>query len=287
PFGTAAQTRGGIVKNTLSVSRLLFSRPDIVHSFGRLAYLSALMPLPIPKIMSYQREPTITQVRKAARFSAGGSLLFTGCSDYITSQINPFARAVTVYNAVSMQDYEFRPDVPDEAPLVFLGRIEPIKGTHIAIEVARRSGRRLVIAGNVPDYAMDYFGREVGPHLDDNQIRYIGAVDDPQKNELLGAACALLMPVQWNEPFGIVMAEALACGTPVIALRGGATSEVVVSGVNGFLCDGPPGMVETVKNITAVSRAACRRDAENRFSSKVMAENYEKLYYQMTLQNGQ
>jgi len=284
PYKSTKQSPAGIIQNTLNISRLLFKRPDIVHSFGRLAYLSALLPSGIPKIMSYQREPTISQIKKAVSLSVKSSLMFTGCSNYISNQIAPFAKAAAVYNCISLADYHFCESVAQDAPLVFLGRIEAIKGTYDTIQVAKQSNRKLIIAGNVPDYAQAYFDENVAPYVDGEQITYIGPVNDAQKNELLGKAAALLMPVKWNEPFGIVMAEALACGTPVIGLKGGATTEVVIDNMNGFICNDINHMIAAVKNIASIDRKACRDDAEQRFSSGVIAGQYENLYLQMIQQ---
>jgi glycosyltransferase involved in cell wall biosynthesis len=284
-YPSLQQSITGLLGNTLSVSRLLFSRPDVIHSFGRLAYLSALLPTGIPKIMSYQREPTLSQIQKSMKISTKGSLMFTGCSNYVTNQIAPFAAAATVYNSVSMDDYTFCGEVKNDAHLVFLGRIEPIKGTHHAITIAKQTNKKLVIAGNIPDYAQGYFDEQIKPFIDGEQITYIGPVNDEQKNKLLGAAAAFLMPIEWNEPFGIVMAEALACGTPIVALKGGSTTEVVVNGRNGFLCDNVNEMVTAVQNINNIDRKNCRDDAEKRFSSTVMASAYESLYLKMINKN--
>lgn len=271
----------GVIANTLNVSRLLFKDVDVVHSFGRLAYLSALLPSCIPKIMSYQREPTISQVKKAVKIAAKNSMYFTGCSNYITNQIKPFASASTVYNAVSMEDYQLKEEITDNAPLVFLGRIEPIKGAHLAIKAAQQANRNLIIAGNIPDKSQAYFKREIAPFIDQKTIFYIGAVNDQEKNELLGNAAALLMPVEWNEPFGIVMAEALACGTPVIAFERGAAKEVVINGTNGWLCRTIPEMVNAVARLQLISRKACRKDAELRFSETALVKNFEELYFRL------
>ncbi len=120
--------------------------------------------------------------------------------------------------------------------LSFLGRIAPIKGTHLAIEVAKKSGIPLKIAGEVQPIFQDYFDREVKPHIDGKFIEYVGEADLENKNELLGNSLAMLFPIQWNEPFGLVMIEAMACGTPVLALPGGAVEEVVCDGISGFVC---------------------------------------------------
>jgi glycosyltransferase involved in cell wall biosynthesis len=279
-FGYSAtnQSAFSLLKNTFLVSKLHLNKPDLVHSFGRLAYLATLLPTKVPKIMSYQREPTISQVKKAVKIAAKNSMYFTGCSNYITNQMKPFAPASTVYNAVSMEDYQFRKEVSNDAPLVFLGRIEPLKGAHTAIKLAQQTGRKLVIAGNVPVYAQEYFKLEIAPFINLKNVCYIGPVNDKEKNELLGNAAALLMPIEWNEPFGIVMAEALACGTPVIAFARGAAKEVVLNGVNGWLCPTFSDMVNAISNLYKIDRKNCRIDAENRFSETVLVKNFEKVY---------
>ncbi len=276
--GRQSQNLWDTVQNTFHVGQLAFDAPDVVHSFGRLAYLAPLLPLRIPKIMSYQRHVTTSRVRWAMRLSRGGSMLFTGCSDHITAEIQPHAPARTVYNGVPLDMYEYVPSVPEDAPLLFLGRIACIKGTHRAVEVARRTGRALIIAGNVPDDEIDYFRREVRPHLDGEQMRHVGPVDDDEKNDLMGRAAAFLMPIEWEEPFGIVMAEAMACGTPVIGTRRGSIPEVVTDGETGFVCDDVDEMVEAVGRIGTLSRKACRRRCEAHFSAQAIVDAYEQLY---------
>lgn len=249
--GQRSQNRWDTVRNTIAVTRVLTGEYDLVHSFGRLAYLTALLPAALPKLMSYQREPSVPQITKALRLAQKGTLSFTGCSEYIAAQIRPYATSYAVPNGVALHKYQFNPTVSADAPLAFLGRVEEIKGVHLAIEVARRSERQLVIAGNVPDDAASraYFQQCIRPHLDERQIHYLGAVNDAQKNELLGGAAALLMPILWNEPFGIVMAEALACGTPVLAFARGAVPEVVQHGTNGFLCASTDEMSQAVATV--------------------------------------
>jgi len=278
--GKRAQHPIDSMRNTLTISRLAVSQPDIVHSFGRLAYLGLLLPLRLPKIMSYQRHVTPSRIRWAMRLARSESLWFTGCSDHITAEIEPHAPASTVYNGVPVDDFDFVPAVESDAPLVFLGRIAEVKGVHHAIEMARRSGWRLVIAGNVPDEEIAYFERDVRPHLNGDQIEHVGPVNDEEKNEVLGRAAALLMPIEWNEPFGIVMAEAMACGTPVIGTRRGSVPEVVVDGETGFACEDTDEMVEAVERIGELDRAACRKRCEAHFSSTAIVDAYESLYQQ-------
>ncbi len=226
----------GHFKNVLTIHKINKWKPDVIHSFSRLAYLLPFLRSNIPKLMSYQREPTISQIKKAASFSKKNTLCFTGCSNYISNQIKPFAPAYTVYNGVDIGIYDLVNEVPLDAPLIFLGRIEPIKGPQEAIAAALATGKDLIIAGNIPDEHVGFFNKEIKPFLG-KQIQYVGPVNDQQKNKLLGSASAFLMPIFWNEPFGIVMAEAMACGTPVIGYPKGAVSEVVTHGVDGFLAN--------------------------------------------------
>ena len=195
---------------------------DVVHSFGRLAALLPILPRrQLPKIQSYQRDGVPwTSVSHAVRL-AGSSLVFTGCSSSVyrhkSLDGSRGGEWRTVFNCVDLSTYTSRLSVAPDAPLVFLGRLDPIKGAHDAIAIARGAGRRLVIAGNRVTDGPDagYFDARIAPHIDDVRVRYVGPVDDCQKNRLLGEAAALLMPIAWEEPFGIVMAEACACGTPV------------------------------------------------------------------------
>ena len=203
-------------------------QPHVLHSFSRILYMLPLVGSSLPKVMCFQREPTPRTVFLGATLF-NGSLSFTGISDYICRQgRRAGGEWRTVYNFVDTDIYEFEPEVGQDAPLVFLSRVERIKGAHTAITVARRTGRRLIIAGNHANSGpeFDYWTDEIAPHLG-GAIEYVGPVDDQQKNALLGQAAALIVPIEWNEPFGIVFAEALACGTPVISCPRGALPEIV------------------------------------------------------------
>ena len=258
-------------------SQILRCRPDVVHSFGRLAYLLPVLPLKIPKIMSYQRIITERSVAWAERL-ARGTLHFTGCSGHLIRNFERRKNWHVVYNAVPAGAYRFNPAVESDAPLIFLGRIEEIKGPHLAIEVARRSGRRLILAGNIPPGHESFFERQVKPFIDGDRVRYAGPVGDIEKNELLGRAAALLMPILWDEPFGIVMAEALACGTPVIGLKRGSVPEVVQHGVNGFVCESVEEMAAAAPMLSRIGRGACRLIMEERFSDRALVNSFEQMY---------
>lgn len=255
---------------------------DVVHSFGRLAALLPVLPIrSLPKIQSYQRSIPLAGVRRANGI-AGASLRFTACSTHMYE--HPYAPGEwsTVFNGVRLDKYTFMPDPGSDAPLVFLGRLERIKGPHHAIAIARASGRELIIAGNVvrsgPD--ADYFDGEIAPSIDGRQIQCIGEVDDTQKNDLLGRAAALLMPIEWDEPFGIVMIEAMACGTPVIGFTRGSLPEIVRHGVNGFLCDDVVAAAQCVRRLREIDRKLVRDDANRRFAADVIVGAYERLYEQ-------
>jgi glycosyltransferase involved in cell wall biosynthesis len=258
---------------------------DIVHSFGRLAALVPVLPLrSVPKIQSYQRDGVPwSSVARAVRL-AGRSLVFTGCSSsvYRGRPDGPAGGSWrTVFNGVDLAQYSARERVERDAPLVFLGRIEPIKGAHHAIEIARRAGRRLVIAGNTVPGSERYFSESIVPHLDGHRVVYAGPIDDRRKNELLGAAAALLMPIEWDEPFGIVMAEAFACGTPVIAFRRGSVTEVVRDGINGYTCGEIGEAVAAVARLAELDRRQVRLDCETRFAADVIVDQYVSLYHEL------
>ncbi len=270
--------RESVINNSFLIAKTHFEyKFDVIHSFSRLLYLLPLLPLSVPKIMSYQREPTISQIKKSVLLAKKNSLIFTGCSNYISNQIKPFARAYTVYNGVPINLFKFNETVSTDAPLVFLGRIEEIKGTHIAIELALKTNNKLIIAGNIPTEYQSYFDEKVKPFLNE-QIQYIGPVNDEQKNTLLQNAKAFLMPILWNEPFGIVMAEAMACGTPVIGFNRGSVPEVVENAITGYVCKDINEMIEGINNIHTLSRLKVREAAVNRFSDKVISRNYLELY---------
>ncbi|HEY0098615.1 MAG TPA: glycosyltransferase family 4 protein [Pyrinomonadaceae bacterium] len=280
---TTFKSRTGTLRNTLLVStNILRGRFDIVHSFGRLAYMMPILPISGPKIMSYQREVTERSVIWGTRLSRG-TLHFTGCSRHLVQQFLGNSNCHVVYNGVPADTYKLRESVSVDAPLVFLGRVEEIKGPHLAVEIARRSGRSLVIAGNIPEGEAHqaFFKTHVAPYVNGEQVRYVGPVNDAEKNELLGKAAAFLMPILWEEPFGIVMAEALACGTPVIGLNRGSVPEIVKHGVNGFVCGSIDEMIAAVGRLNEIDRAACRRIMEEKFSDMAVVDAYENLYFKL------
>jgi glycosyltransferase involved in cell wall biosynthesis len=279
--GRSSQSRTDLARNAAALAaHVAGGRCDLVHSFSRLATLLPILPMRVPKLMTYQRPISRRSVVLGARLSRG-SLRFSAVSRFMTADVANVGVWHHVFNGVPMTRYAFQSNPPPGAPLVFVGRIEAIKGPHVAIEAARRAGAALIIAGNVPDAHRGWFARHVAPHVDGRAVRFIGPVDDAQKNVLLGSARALLMPVLWDEPFGIVMAEAMACGTPVIGLRRGAVPEVVDDGATGFVVEDVEAMAAAIGRIGAIDRRAVRARAEALFSDGAVVTAYLDVYARM------
>jgi glycosyltransferase involved in cell wall biosynthesis len=245
--------------------------------------LPIMMRRRLPKVQSYQRAIPWKGIRRAVRL-AHGSLTFTACSSSMLAEHCGDDRIagkwLAIYNGVELKHYDFQSQVDGDAPLVFLGRIERIKGVHAALDIAERAGRKLVIAGNRVDTGSDarYFEECIAPRIDGDRVRYVGPVDDVAKNRILGEAAALLMPIEWEEPFGIVMVEAMACGTPVIGFRRGSVPEVVSDRVTGFVVADVAAAAQAVGRLSAIDRRVVRQSCEERYSSDVIVEQYLALY---------
>jgi glycosyltransferase involved in cell wall biosynthesis len=181
-----------------------------------------------------------------------------------------------VYNAIDVASFPFETDKDDY--LLFLSRISPEKGPHLAIEVARRTGRRLLIAGKIDRVDQRFYDEVVRDSIDGDQIVLVGEANANEKRELYRKAAAVLMPLTWEEPFGLVMPEAMACGTPVIALRRGSASELILHNETGFVVDTVDEMVDAVAAIPSIDPARCREHVTANFSPHIMATNYIRLY---------
>jgi len=180
----------------------------------------------------------------------------------------------TVYNGVRMDQFTFCPRPGDY--LAFAGRIHPDKGVHLAVEVARRASLPLVVAGIIQD--RDYFEKEIRPHIYDQTVRFLGPVEPPERDLLLGGALATLHLTTIPERFGLAMAESMATGTPVVGMDLGSVQEVVADGETGFVVDSVTAAVDAVKRIGEIDRSACRRRVERLFSVKAMVDGYEEVY---------
>ncbi len=172
----------------------------------------------------------------------------------------------------------YAPSPHHDGYLAFLGRVSPEKGLEAAVEIARRSGRPLKIAAKVDPADREYYQCKIVPLLKDPNIEFLGEIKDSEKNQFLGAAVALLFPVDWPEPFGMVMIEAMASGTPIVAFNRGSVPEVIEEGVTGFFVDDVQGAVQAVDRIEQLDRIKIRRRFETRFTASRMAEEYLRLY---------
>jgi glycosyltransferase involved in cell wall biosynthesis len=251
---------------------------DLIHNFGRLAYLLPILNKPVKKIMTYGR-PISKNGIKITTSIPNQNLIFTACSNYCASTGNIAGQWKTVYNAIDFSKYNLNQSVPIDAPLIFLGRLDKIKGLHTAIEVAKETGNKLLIGGNIPDTIDNYkyFKEKLEPQFDGNQIIYLGALNDQEKNKYLGQAKALLFPIEWDEPFGMVMVEAMACGTPVIAFNRGSVPEVVNENLTGAVVKNKTEMIEKLMHISEIDRKNCRQHALERFNIDIITGDYLKL----------
>ncbi len=243
---------------------------DLIHNhfdFLPLTY-TALVATPVLTTIHGFSSPEILPIYE----KYNGKTHYVSISDADRSERLNYLR--TIHHGVELEQFDFNPSPNDY--LLFFGRIHPDKGTREAIEVARRSGQKLIIAGIIQD--QDYFDTHVKPHIDDNQVQYIGSVGPAERNRMLRQAYALLHPIYFEEPFGLSVVESMACGTPVIAFNRGSMPELITSGTNGFLVRDVDGAVEAVAQIGSIERAECRKSVEKRFSSERMVDEYLSVY---------
>ena len=184
-----------------------------------------------------------------------------------------------VYNGIDTASFPFSATKDDY--LLFLARMAPEKAPHLAIEAARRRGMKLVMAGKCDWRDQQYFETEVKHLIDGESVVYVGEADAKRKRELYRDAKALLLPLQWDEPFGLVMTEAMACGTPVIAFRRGSVPELVVNGRTGFVVDTVDGMVEALGRLSEIDPARCRSHVWLNFDTRAMVDGYLRLFEQI------
>jgi len=180
----------------------------------------------------------------------------------------------TVYHGIDIENFTLNM-TPDDY-LLFYGRIHPDKGTKEAIDIAKKANKRLIIAGIIQDH--EYYEKQVLPYIRPPHVEYIGSVGPERRNQVLGNAMALLHPINFNEPFGLSVVEAMACGTPVIAFNKGSMPEIISPGVNGFLEKDVDSALEAVKRLGEIDRRRCRKTVEERFTQEIMVNNYINVY---------
>ena len=180
----------------------------------------------------------------------------------------------TIHHGIDLREFDFQPYPEDY--LLFLGRFHPDKGAKEAVEIARASGRKLVMAGIIQDEA--YFNEHIRPAIDDDRVTYLGSIGPDRRNDVLGKAAALLHPINFDEPFGLSVIESMACGTPVIAVNRGSMPELIRDRENGFLVSGIQEAILAVDRISGIDRAFCRKTVSDRFTVDHMVENYIQVY---------
>ena len=225
--------------------------------------------LPVVLTMHHPHEPALSE--QYARYP---EIDYVAIGAWLARR-ETMPRLHMVHHGIPIEDYTFSNTKDDY--VAFLGRMAPCKAPHLAIEAARRAGVRLKLAGEVQPVFLDYWEQHVAPGIDGRQIEYVGEANAEQKNALLSRARALLFPIQWEEPFGLVMIEAMACGTPVLAFAGGAVEEVIQNGVNGWICRDVGEMAQRVTTRLPDS-ASCRDSVARRFSIDHMVAGYLAIY---------
>lgn len=210
-------------------------------------------------------------------------------SNYISISINqrkPMPElnfVANIYNGIDID--EFKQNYEPKDYFAFLGRMSPEKGPVQAIQVARKAGVKLIMAAKVDVVDKEYFKKEVEPLIDNDQIKFIGEVSHSEKVEFLGSARGLIAPIQWEEPFGLFFIEAMACGTPVLAIRRGSVPEIVKDNKTGFICDSVEEIAEKIKRIDEIDRKSCFKHVKNNFSSEKMAKEYIEAYKKIMEKN--
>jgi glycosyltransferase involved in cell wall biosynthesis len=247
---------------------------DVIHCHTHYLGLPLTTFVATPTVLTLHGRLDIPELGPLFRGYPRVSLV--SISDAQREPLTGVSWAATIYHGLPRDLHRFQPRPRNS--LLFLGRISPEKRPDCAIHIARRAGVPLRIAAKVDKVDQEYFETRIRPLLRHPLIEFIGEVNEQQKDELLSEAMALLFPIDWPEPFGLVMIEALACGTPVIARRRGSVPEVIRDGVTGLICETDDDMVAAVRRVTTLDRAACRQEFEQRFSVQRMASDYLGLY---------
>ncbi|MEX1997999.1 MAG: glycosyltransferase family 4 protein [Candidatus Andersenbacteria bacterium] len=246
---------------------------DIIHSHLDVLPLSYSRLVDTPLVTTIHGFPSLQSPIVYRKYN--GQAFYVAISD--ANRHPDLTYVATVHHGINLNDFSFRAD-PDDY-LIFFGRIHHDKGTAEAIEIARQAGCRLIIAGLIQDTA--YYQEQVEQRLDGKNVVYEGNVGPEKRNELLSGARALLHPINFDEPFGLSVIEAMACGTPVIAFNRGSMPELIEEGVTGYLVPNVDEAVRAVEKLPELNREECRRRAERRFGVERMVADYLKVYAQI------
>jgi glycosyltransferase involved in cell wall biosynthesis len=274
-----AHPRDGVVWHTIMMQAVL----NEAHSFDVIHFHTDVLQLPLgrhcptPCVSTAHGRLDLPDLKSLFRCFPRHPMV--SISDSQRAPLPWVNWRATVHHGLPLGLYSFHPQA--QGYFAFVGRISPEKRADRAIEIAKACGMPLRIAAKVDAADRDYFHAVIEPLLTHPLVTYLGEVDDAAKDELLGNATALLMPIDWPEPFGLVMIEALACGTPVVAYRHGSVPELIEHGVTGFVVDDQQQAIEAARQVGRIDRRRCRDVFEQRFSSRVMARRYLDVYRQL------
>tara|TARA_Y100001968_G_scaffold141817_1_gene129641 strand:+ start:17420 stop:18469 length:1050 start_codon:yes stop_codon:yes gene_type:complete len=266
------------------ISLFAASKCDVIYNFGRFDYLESLLLIKKPILHFFANQIDQSQINFAEKRIIS-NVAFHCISQNQKTHAVIKTKSFIIPNIVSTNNY-IKGSGKDQY-LVFLGRLTYNKGVDIAIKAAIKSNKKLIIAGNISkeEGGEDYFYKTLVPLLNKQKIEWIGPVNDSQKQELLANAEALLFPIRWDEPFGIVMVESLACGTPVIATRRASTPEVIKDGITGYLCEPNQNLVDSfvdaIGKVKEINRQSCRNHAEENFDIKVVSPKVISILHQL------
>jgi glycosyltransferase involved in cell wall biosynthesis len=235
--------------------------------------------------------PLVTTLHGAAWVRAAHPILeaykdlpFVSLSDAERTLLPELNYVATVYNGIRVEDFPFEPEKDDY--LLFAGRLSPEKGPDKAVEIAKRAGRRLLLAGMIEPQYEDFYDERIKPHVDGRRVEYLGLLSQRELAPVYRKAAGVLFPINWCEPFGLVAVEAQASGTPLIATRFGALPEIIIEGETGFVVDSIDEAVRATENLGSLSPKACRANVESRFSAAAMAKGYETAYTSVVERGG-
>lgn len=255
---------------------------DIIHDHNaHLAVPTALLS-PTPVLITLHGAATPEYKKFFEGLNNSRNPHFVSISYSQRKPIPSLNYAANIYHGLDMNDFPY--SKTDNGYLLFVGRISPEKGVHHAIEVAEFLSLPLIIAAKLDKVDFAYFNESIKPHLSD-KIRWIGEVDTEERNRLMSRALCFIHPVSWREPFGLVIIEAAACGTPVVAFNHGSIPEIVKHRKTGFISEDVTEMIEHVKNIDKIKRITCRKYALENFNAERMADEYEQVYEKLISQN--
>lgn len=245
---------------------------DLIHDHNGFISLPTAQIANTPVIMTYHGyfSETISDIHR--KLDKPGIVSISKSQVASISGLNVIG---TVYNGQNMDVFPFSEN--HDGYLLFAGRISKEKGVHFAIEAAKRLKLPLIIAAKLDIVDKAYFKKHIEPNLGGN-IRWIGEVDNDERNELMTKAMCFLHPITFKEPFGLTMIESLACGCPVVAFNKGSVPEIIQNGINGFVVDDLDGMIEGIRNIGIIDRSSCRASVISKFNVKQMVDGYEAIY---------